>query len=199
MGLSTTFQCLTVIPLLLFSDRIFRKLSHPNVQVICFAVNVVRLIGMHTSFPHYQRIFHVLIILNFPFKQDIRICTIHICVCYLNRWMRFPGTLRAHHMQPMLTNQERRLLQLPFKDYWEDLPSDLVRIFKNIQVIPNTVVNANHFVCDRCRIRSRQLWRKLTYRSVWPASDFPHSWWNLIHYRPILLPLQFLLFTPKEY
>lgn len=137
MGLSNTFQCLTVIPLLLFSDRIFRKLSHPNVQVICFAVNVVRLIGMqaYTSLSHYQRIFHVVIILNFPFKQDIRICTIHICVCYLNRWMRFPGTLRAHHMQPMLTNQERRLLQLPFKDYWEDLPSDLVKIFKNIQVI----------------------------------------------------------------
>ena len=134
MGLSTTFQCLTVIPLLLFSDRIFRKLSHPNVQVLCFAVNVVRLIGMYTSFPHYQRIFLFLIILNFPFKQDIRICTIHICVCYLNRWMRFPGTLRARRMQPMLTNQERRLLQLPFKDYWEDLPSDQARIFLNIKV-----------------------------------------------------------------
>lgn len=45
MGLSNTFQCLSVIPLLVFSDRIFRKLSHPNVQVLCFAVNVIRLIG----------------------------------------------------------------------------------------------------------------------------------------------------------
>lgn len=39
MGLSNTVQSVALIPLLIFSDRIFRKLSHPNVQVICAIIN----------------------------------------------------------------------------------------------------------------------------------------------------------------
>lgn len=54
MGLSNTFQCVSVIPLLIFSDRIFRKLSHPNVQVLCFAVNVIRLIGIYYRMKNYK-------------------------------------------------------------------------------------------------------------------------------------------------
>ena len=46
MGLSNTLQSVVSIPFLLFSDLIFRKLSHPNVIVICFGVNVIRFIGI---------------------------------------------------------------------------------------------------------------------------------------------------------
>ncbi|XP_046651657.1 uncharacterized protein LOC124342637 [Daphnia pulicaria] len=45
MGLSNTLQSLASIPLLIFSDRIFRKLSHPNVITICFGAGMIRFIG----------------------------------------------------------------------------------------------------------------------------------------------------------
>ena len=45
MGLTITISCLVGIPPLLMSDKIFRKIGHPNVQVIGFAVYVIRLIG----------------------------------------------------------------------------------------------------------------------------------------------------------
>lgn len=45
MGLTVTVSCLSGIPVLLFSDKIFRTIGHPNVQVIGFLVYVIRLIG----------------------------------------------------------------------------------------------------------------------------------------------------------
>ena len=45
MGLTVTVSCLVGIPPLLLSDTIFRKIGHPNVQVIGFAVYVIRLVG----------------------------------------------------------------------------------------------------------------------------------------------------------
>ncbi|XP_057367699.1 uncharacterized protein LOC130688706 [Daphnia carinata] len=45
MGLSVMISCLAAIPLLLFSESIFRKFSYPNVTIFCFAVFIIRLIG----------------------------------------------------------------------------------------------------------------------------------------------------------
>ena len=45
MGLTVTVSCISGIPSLLFSDKIFCTIGHPNVQVIGFAVYVIRLIG----------------------------------------------------------------------------------------------------------------------------------------------------------
>ncbi|KAI9562763.1 hypothetical protein GHT06_010217 [Daphnia sinensis] len=45
MGLSSTVQSVIMIPLLLFSDYIFRKLGHPNVQTISLSINFIRLLG----------------------------------------------------------------------------------------------------------------------------------------------------------
>ena len=45
MGLTVTVSALAGIVPLLFSDKIFRKIGHPNVQVIGFGVYVIRLIG----------------------------------------------------------------------------------------------------------------------------------------------------------
>ncbi|KAI9562762.1 hypothetical protein GHT06_010216 [Daphnia sinensis] len=45
MGLSVMISCITAIPLLLFSETIFRKLGYPNVIVVCFSGFIVRLIG----------------------------------------------------------------------------------------------------------------------------------------------------------
>jgi len=46
MGLTVTVSCLSGIVPLLFSDKIFRTIGHPNVQVIGFTVYVIRLIGI---------------------------------------------------------------------------------------------------------------------------------------------------------
>ncbi|KAK4025501.1 hypothetical protein OUZ56_014565 [Daphnia magna] len=45
MGLSIMISCLAAIPLLLFSEFIYRKFSYPNVIVFCLSIFVVRLIG----------------------------------------------------------------------------------------------------------------------------------------------------------
>ena len=45
MGLTVTVSSLFGIPALLLSDVIFRRIGHPNVQIIGFAFYVVRLIG----------------------------------------------------------------------------------------------------------------------------------------------------------
>jgi len=45
MGLTVTVSCLSGIPFLLFSDKIFRTIGHPNVQIIGFVVYVIRFIG----------------------------------------------------------------------------------------------------------------------------------------------------------
>ena len=45
MGLTVTVSALAGIVPLLFSDKIFRKIGHPNVQVTGFGVYVIRLIG----------------------------------------------------------------------------------------------------------------------------------------------------------
>jgi len=45
MGLTVTISCLAGIPPLLVSDKIFRTIGHPNVQIIGFAVYLIRLIG----------------------------------------------------------------------------------------------------------------------------------------------------------
>ena len=46
MGLCLTVSCLSGIPPLVLSDKIFRRLGHPNVQVLGFIVFVIRLIGI---------------------------------------------------------------------------------------------------------------------------------------------------------
>ncbi|XP_057367697.1 uncharacterized protein LOC130688704 isoform X2 [Daphnia carinata] len=45
MGLSSTVQSVIMIPLLLMSDYIFRKLGHPNVQTLGLSINFIRLLG----------------------------------------------------------------------------------------------------------------------------------------------------------
>ena len=45
MGITVTVSCLSGIPALLFSDKIFRTIGHPNVQIIGFTVYIIRLIG----------------------------------------------------------------------------------------------------------------------------------------------------------
>ena len=45
MGLTVTVSSLFGIPALILSDVIFRRIGHPNVQIIGFAFYVVRLIG----------------------------------------------------------------------------------------------------------------------------------------------------------
>ena len=45
MGLAITVSSLTSIPLLLFSNVIFKNLGHPNVLVVGMAFYVIRLIG----------------------------------------------------------------------------------------------------------------------------------------------------------
>ena len=45
MGLTLTVSGLSGLPALLLSDKIFRKIGHPNVQVLGFYVYVIRLIG----------------------------------------------------------------------------------------------------------------------------------------------------------
>ena len=45
MGLTVTVSSLFGVPVLLMSDTIFRRIGHPNVQIIGFAIYVIRLIG----------------------------------------------------------------------------------------------------------------------------------------------------------
>ena len=45
MGLTLTLSAVSGIPVLIMSDKIFRKIGHPNVQIIGFLFYVVRLIG----------------------------------------------------------------------------------------------------------------------------------------------------------
>lgn len=45
MGLTVTVSSLFGIPALLLSDIIFRRIGHPNVQIVGFAVYIIRLIG----------------------------------------------------------------------------------------------------------------------------------------------------------
>ena len=45
MGLTVTVACLAGVPILLLSDKIFRKIGQPNVQVIGFIVYTIRLLG----------------------------------------------------------------------------------------------------------------------------------------------------------
>lgn len=45
MGLTVTVSALSGIPALLCSDFVFRKIGHPSVQVIGFAVYTIRLVG----------------------------------------------------------------------------------------------------------------------------------------------------------
>lgn len=49
MGLTVTISSLFGIPALLVSDVVFRRIGHANIQVIGFAVYIVRLIGTYTS------------------------------------------------------------------------------------------------------------------------------------------------------
>jgi MFS_1 like family len=48
MGLTLTISALSGIPALLISDYVFRKIGHPNVQVIGFIFYVFRLFGTAT-------------------------------------------------------------------------------------------------------------------------------------------------------
>ncbi len=45
MGLTVTISSVSGIPALLLSDTIFRRIGHPNVQIIGFVVYIVRLVG----------------------------------------------------------------------------------------------------------------------------------------------------------
>ena len=45
MGLTVTVSSLSGIPALLVSDYVFRKIGHPSVQIIGFAVYTIRLVG----------------------------------------------------------------------------------------------------------------------------------------------------------
>ena len=49
MGLTLTLSAISGIPVLILSDRIFRKIGHPNVQIIGFLVYVIRLVGKHKN------------------------------------------------------------------------------------------------------------------------------------------------------
>ena len=50
MGLTLTISALSGIPALLISDYVFRKIGHPNVQVIGFIFYVFRLFGTRNTF-----------------------------------------------------------------------------------------------------------------------------------------------------
>ncbi|KAK4026589.1 hypothetical protein OUZ56_015594 [Daphnia magna] len=54
MGLTVTVSSLFGIPALIFSDVIFRKIGHPNVQIIGFAFYVIRLIGYSYIYNPYM-------------------------------------------------------------------------------------------------------------------------------------------------
>lgn len=45
MGLTVTVSSLFGIPALLVSDVVFRRIGHPNIQVIGFLVYIIRLVG----------------------------------------------------------------------------------------------------------------------------------------------------------
>ena len=61
MGLTVTVSCLSGIVPLLFSDKIFRKIGHPNVQIIGFLVYVIRLIGYsYLTMPYMCLVYEVM-------------------------------------------------------------------------------------------------------------------------------------------
>lgn len=45
MGLTLTLSAISGVPVLILSDKIFRKFGHPNVQIFGFLFYVIRLIG----------------------------------------------------------------------------------------------------------------------------------------------------------
>lgn len=61
MGLTVTVSCLSGIVPLLFSDKIFRKIGHPNVQIIRFLVYLIRLIGYsYLTMPYMCLVYEVM-------------------------------------------------------------------------------------------------------------------------------------------
>lgn len=95
MGLSNTFQSMTVIPLLLISDLISRKPGHPNVQTLRLSINFILLLG--TSFYSYPKL-----------KLRIQFCSSRRLRGYsylkdpglscFNRWMRCATTFHGLHI-----------------------------------------------------------------------------------------------------
>lgn len=60
-GLTVTVSCLSGIVPLLFSDKIFRKIGHPNVQIIRFLVYLIRLIGYsYLTMPYMCLVYEVM-------------------------------------------------------------------------------------------------------------------------------------------
>ena len=45
MGLTLTLSAVSGVPVLIMSDKIFRTIGHPNVQIIGFLFYLIRLIG----------------------------------------------------------------------------------------------------------------------------------------------------------